>query len=76
MGLFNNYISFIGKYYLQLCGTAMGTPLAVVFANIYVYMLENEMFHYTDKPEHKNLLTCNCPINKIYFLVRFIDDTF
>ena len=32
--LYNNVIEFNGKLYLQIRGTAMGTPCAVVFARI------------------------------------------
>ena len=39
----NNYIEFDGKIYLQVNGTAMGQSCAVVFANIYVYELEQDM---------------------------------
>ena len=34
--LFNNYLEFNNKLYLQICGTAMGTPCAVVFACIFM----------------------------------------
>jgi hypothetical protein len=40
--LFNNYLSFNDQVYLQLRGTAMGTPFAVTFACIYISMLEME----------------------------------
>jgi hypothetical protein len=36
--LFNNVFQCNGNLYRQLKGTAMGTPVAVVFANIYMYM--------------------------------------
>jgi hypothetical protein len=38
--LFNNILEFNGKLYLQVRGTAMGTPCAVVFACIFMGMLE------------------------------------
>lgn len=36
----NNYIYFNGEYYLQINGTAMGTPCAPPYANLYIYTLE------------------------------------
>ena len=42
--LCNNYITFGDSTWLQIKGTAMGTPLAVTFANIYLSMLEIECF--------------------------------
>ena len=41
--LTNNYFEFEGRMYLQVCGTAMGTPGAVVYANIVLYMVEKPM---------------------------------
>ena len=38
----NNYVSFGKKTFLQLTGTAMGTPCAVIFACIYMHVLEQE----------------------------------
>jgi hypothetical protein len=40
--LYNNVIEFNGKLYLQIRGTAMGTPCAVVFACIFMGMLERK----------------------------------
>jgi hypothetical protein len=40
--LTNNYIRFGDRYYLQLIGTAMGTPLAVTFACIHLAIIESE----------------------------------
>jgi hypothetical protein len=65
--LHNNYFQF-GKesFWLQLRGTAMGTPLAVTFACIYMSELEIEIWE-TLKRENKE-------IPSLYF--RFIDDVF
>lgn len=41
----NNYIQFNNKYYLQIEGTAMGTPAAVCYANIFMYELEYLHIH-------------------------------
>jgi hypothetical protein len=38
--LYNNYIEFGDTKWIQIKGTAMGTPVAVAFANIYLTMLE------------------------------------
>lgn len=40
--LTNNYIQFGDRYYLQLMGTAMGTPFAVTFACIHLAIIEAE----------------------------------
>jgi hypothetical protein len=40
----NNYIEFGDKHFRQTCGTAMGTPLAVVFANLFLQQLEFIVF--------------------------------
>ena len=37
----NNYITFGDRTFKQICGTAMGTPLAVVFANLFLQQLEH-----------------------------------
>lgn len=38
--LTNNYFTYLDDTYLQLSGTAMGTPLAVMYANIVLFHLE------------------------------------
>ena len=43
--LTNNFIVFGDTYWLQIKGTAMGTPVAVTFANIYLGMLEYALAH-------------------------------
>jgi len=40
--LTNNYIQFGDRFYLQLIGTAMGTPFAVTFACIHLAIIEVE----------------------------------
>ena len=64
--LTNNYFKF-GKdtYWLQISGTAMGTPLAVTFACIYIGQLEKETF---ETLSLKNALP--------YYYKRYIDDIF
>jgi len=58
--LFNNYLEFNQVYYKQLCGTAMGTPCAPNYANIFLYMLER--------------IVVQKYFNIIYDYSRFIDD--
>ena len=38
--LINNYMTFNNKTYLQINGTAMGTPLAVTYAGLFMHILE------------------------------------
>lgn len=56
----NNYCTFDTIIYLQLKGTAMGTPVAVTYSNIFLYGLE------------KSIL----PTIPHIFFTRYIDDVF
>jgi hypothetical protein len=61
----NNYFKFGNQWYLQLQGTAMGTPLAVPFACLFVAQIEYMIF--------------SDPTNNIpepLFYRRYIDDIF
>lgn len=58
--LTNNYCTFNNTTYLQLKGTAMGTPTAVVYSNIFLYGIEYEKLH-TYTP---------------HYYTRYIDDVF
>jgi hypothetical protein len=62
----HNYIEFGDTKWLQIKGTAMGTPVAVTFANIYLGMLELEL-----SAKGGTLLRQNTLYHK-----RFIDDIF
>ena len=63
----NNYLEFGDDVFLQLKGTAMGTPFAVAFACIYLSMLELEI--------HEELCRYNTfPLPIVY--KRYIDDVF
>lgn len=42
----NNYFAFGNDFFHQLLGTAMGTPLAVTFACLYLTMLEWDVFKF------------------------------
>ncbi len=58
--LYNNYFSYNGDIYLQLSGTAMGTPIAVVYADFTVAYIESRL---------------QLPTNTIFYR-RYIDDIF
>ena len=60
----NNYFEFNDKYYLQTHGTAMGTTMAVSYANIFMATLEEEIL--------KNAPEGLTPLEWI----RFLDDIF
>jgi hypothetical protein len=62
--LTNNYIQFGDRYFLQLVGTAMGTPFAVTFACIHLAIIEAESFEIIKKHGFDGPL--------LYY--RFIDD--
>lgn len=64
--LTNNYVSLGEDIYLQISGTAMGTPCAVVFACIFVHVLEQEALDV--------LRSTTYVCRYIYLFVRFIDD--
>lgn len=66
--LTNNYIVFGDTYWLQIKGTAMGTPVAVTFANIYLSMLEYDLAH---TPETEPFT-----FSAIVSYKRYIDDIF
>jgi len=60
----NNFLYFNNNYYLQILGIAMGTPVAVVLANIFLAVLESDIYD--------SLIT-----NHFYppiMLYRYIDD--
>ena len=58
--LTNNYCIYDGQVYLQIKGTAMGTPVAVSYANIFLYGIETKILAKTQYTYYK----------------RFIDDVF
>ena len=64
--LTNNYIEFNNKIYLQIKGTAIGTPFAVTFACIYMAEIEYQTT--------KILLYCR--IKLPLYMKRYIDDKF
>jgi hypothetical protein len=58
----NNYFTFNGETYHQTSGTAMGTPVAPAFANIFMFVLERSVIG-----RHGSSLL---------FYRRFLDDIF
>lgn len=59
---YHNVIHFMGKYYIQVRGIAMGTPAAVVIANLYLAIKEyNIIKTYKEK-------------NVIFLYKRLVDD--
>ncbi|XP_071489266.1 uncharacterized protein [Diadema antillarum] len=58
----HNYFEFDGKHYLQRKGTAMGTKMAPVYANIYMAVLEEDFLS-------------KCTLQPSMYL-RYIDDIF
>ena len=57
----NNVFQFSDKYFLQLTGTAMGTPPAPSYANLYFGIKEMQLARFNGR----------CPFRK-----RYIDDVF
>ena len=64
--LTNNYVMFGVHMYLQTSGTAMGTPCAVIFACIFVHVIEQEALD--------TLRSTMFIAEHLYLFVRFIDD--
>jgi hypothetical protein len=62
--LTNNYCIFDNKIYHQIRGTAMGTPVAVTYANIFLYHLEMPILRQIQR---------TCPF--LYYR-RYVDDIF
>jgi hypothetical protein len=65
--LTNNYFSFGDLCFHQLQGTAMGTPAAVDYANIFLAVLEYDVFQLCSHHPHFRLP---------FVFKRFIDDIF
>jgi hypothetical protein len=65
--LTHNVMSFGNTYWLQINGTAMGSPMAVTYASIYLTILELEIF-----ATCRQSLSFRMPL--LYF--RYIDDLF
>ena len=61
-----NTLIFKNRYFHQICGTAMGTPLAVNFANLFMAKFEEDMLQEYERI-HKE---------RPAMWIRFIDDIF
>ena len=62
----NNYVTFGQSTYLQISGTAMGTPCAVVVACIYMHIIEQEALDIFASQRYI--------VRSIFLFIRFIDD--
>ena len=58
--LVNNYLMFDNNIYLQIKGTAMGTPIAVCYANITLYYLEQSCLAITHPICYKRYIDDLC----------------
>lgn len=65
--LTNNYITFENMHFLQISGIAMGTPLAVIIAVLYIAILEDET---------TSIILHNDLHNQPIYYKRYIDDLF
>ena len=64
--LTNNFVNFNNDFFLQTSGTAMGTPCAVVFACIYMHIIEQEALDIFASQRY--IHSC------VILFLRFIDD--
>ena len=62
----SNTMNFLGKYYHQIKGTAMGTPMAVNFANLFMANFETKLLSEFEKQTGEKPL----------LWLRYIDDIF
>ena len=60
--LTNNYLTFDNSIYLQIKGTAMGTPIAQCYANITIFYLEQSCFSFTNPLLYKRFIDDLCVI--------------
>jgi hypothetical protein len=68
--LSNNIFEYDNQLYIQIFGTAMGTNFAVVYANIYLDVLETEIWRkFTKQVDYQR---CLYPL----IIKRYIDDLF
>lgn len=70
----NNYCTFNNVIYKQIKGTAMGTPVAVCFANFYLYQIEKPIIYLC--PYYRRYIDdifaiCNNPFDATLFIERF-----
>ena len=69
--LTNNLLEFNNEYYLQISGTAMGTPFAVTYACIFLAELEHELIITLTK-----IVSTDTNFYLPLLIFRYIDDIF
>ena len=72
----NNYVSFDNSIYHQTKGTAMGTPVAVCYANITIFYLEQSCFTITNPIIYKRFIDDLCVICFDTYQAQLIITTF
>jgi hypothetical protein len=65
----HNVTSALGRYFLQIIGTAMGTPCAVVFANVFMFMICKDVRH------HDLILLFRRYIDDIFMVAHYTPNT-
>jgi hypothetical protein len=60
-----SYLQFNNKFYNQLDGLPMGSPLSPLLSEIFMSSLESKIFHSNNKL-----------INKVFYWARYVDDIF
>jgi hypothetical protein len=74
--LHNNFLEFDGQQYLQLSGTAMGTPTAVCYANIVLFHLESPILNVLQPLYYRRYIDdifaiCSNPVQAAACVSRF-----
>ena len=72
--LYNNYIEFNGQVYKQVQGTAMGSPFAPPYANIFMSYIESQVL--TDMVRQCNLANLDTKLYLPMIYTRLLDDIF
>ena len=66
----SNTMSFLGKYFHQIKGTAMGTPMAVNYSNLFMADFESNMIQEYEEKFHRAPLSWTRYIDDIFFIWR------
>jgi hypothetical protein len=64
----SNCFSFFGKFYLQCCGTAMGTPVEPSYVNFYMTKVENRILDEYEKRQGLRTLVWYRYLDDIIFV--------